>query len=370
MRCRQELMRNTVIRLGAIALSTLLASTLSVRLPTSPAAFTSTRLTWGADAFAQRSGGRAGGGSFRSSPRSSSPSRPSSGGGSSRPSGGYSGGYSSPSRPYGGGGPVIVPVPAGPPPVYYPPGGYGGYGSPYPTTTVTSGGSWIVGLIILFLLGSVGLPMIFAFIHALTQGSRAGIQRGDQELFNDIFTVSKVQVALLAQARSIQDDLNQMAEAIDTSTETGLLQLMQESVLALLRSPENWSHALVSSETVNGFEKADSLFSTLSLQERTKYSVETLTNVGGRRSSKTFTVNPDKGPASYILITLLVGSAHDQPLFPAVHSVQELQLALQKLASMPAEYVKVFEIIWTPQDPGDVLTYDELLTQYPDMVQL
>jgi len=269
---------------------------------------------------------------------------------------------------------VIVPVPAGPPPVYYPRGGYGGYGggygAPYPTTTVVSDGSWIVGLIILFLLGSVGLPMIFAFIRALSQGSRAGIQRGDQELYNDIFTVSKVQVALLAQARSIQTDLNQMAEAIDTSTETGLLQLMQESVLALLRSPENWSHALVSSETVNGFEKADSLFSTLSLQERTKYSVETLTNVGGRRSNKAFTVNPDKGPASYIVITLLVGSAHDQPLFSAVHSVQELQLALQKLASMPAEYVKVFEIIWTPQDPGDILTYDELLTQYPDMVQL
>jgi uncharacterized membrane protein len=212
--------------------------------------------------------------------------------------------------------------------------------------------------------------MVMAFIRALGRGSTAGGATGSNELDNAIFTISKVQVALLAQARPIQAELNQLASVLDTGTEQGLAQLMQESVLSLLRNPENWSHALVSSETVKGFEKADALFTNLSVAERSKYTVETLTNVGGRKLSKAFNPNAEKGPASYIVVTLLVGTAHDRPIFAPVHNVQELQQALQKLASIPAEYLKVFEVIWTPQDSGDTLTYDELLAQYPDMVQL
>ncbi len=326
--------------------------------PLSFEGFEGVQLRVGSAAWAQRSGGRAGGGSFRSSPsRPSSPSRSTT---PSRPT--------SPSRPsYGGGGPVVVPVPVGPPPVYYPNGGY--RTAPYPTTTVTHDGSgWIVGLVILLLLGSVGMPIVLAFMRALGRG--AGGATGSNELDNDSFTISKVQVALLAQARHIQTELNQLADVLDTGTAQGLTQLMQESILSLLRSPENWSHALVSSETVKGFDKADTLFSKLSVAERSKYTVETLTNVGGRKLSKAFNPNAEQGPASYIVVTLLVGTAHDRPIFEPIHSVQELQQALQKLASIPSEYLKVFEVIWTPQNAGDTLTYDELLAQYPDMVQL
>jgi uncharacterized membrane protein len=225
-------------------------------------------------------------------------------------------------------------------------------------------------LIILLLLAAVGLPMIMTFIRTLQRGSTGGISRQGQELYNDILTVSRVQVALLAQARTIQADLNQLADQISTDTPEGLLQLMQESALALLRSPENWSHASASSTVVKGFEKANALFSQLSVAERRKYMVETLSNVGGRRARKSYTADPDQGPASYIVITLLVGTAHDNPLFKSVHSVQELQQILEKLAAIPAEYLKVFEIIWTPQDPADTLSYDDLLAQYPDMIQL
>lgn len=321
---------------------------------------------------AARSGGRAGGGSFSSPSRSTSPSRPS--GGYSNPGGAYP---SYPSRrPAYGGGPVIVPVPVGPPPVYYPPNdGYypgGGYRSvpAYPTTTVGDDGSWIIGLIILLLLGTVGLNMVMVFIRTVQRGAIGGVSRQEQELYNDTLTVSKVQVALLAQARTVQAELNQLADELNTDAESGLMQLMQESALALLRTPENWSHALVSSATVKGFEQANALFSQLSVAERSKYKVETLTNVGGRRSKKTYTADPEQGPASYLVITLLIGTAHDNALFESVHSIQELQQTLEKIAAIPAAYLKVFEIIWTPQDPTDTLSYDDLLTQYPDMIQL
>jgi uncharacterized membrane protein len=70
------------------------------------------------------------------------------------------------------------------------------------------------------------------------------------------------------------------------------------------------------------------------------------------------------------VVTLLVGTAHDRPLFTEIRTVEALQTALQNLAAIPSEYLLVFELIWTPQDETDSLTYDELLTQYTDMVQI
>jgi uncharacterized membrane protein len=200
---------------------------------------------------------------------------------------------------------------------------------------------------------------------------RGGSGLGGGELENNTVTVSKVQVALLAQARETQLELNRIGTQIDTSTSEGLQELLQESVLALLRTPENWSHALGSSQTVKSLEAAEALFNQLAIAERSKFSVETLTNVGGNKKRyQEFKPDPDKGPASYIVVTLLVGTAHDQPLFQQIRTTEELKDVLQKLASLPADYLLVFELLWTPQEETDSFTYEELLTEYADMMQI
>ncbi len=194
---------------------------------------------------------------------------------------------------------------------------------------------------------------------------------GANAIENDIVTVSRVQVALLAEARTIQAELTTLSEQVDTSTAEGLLQLLQETALALLRLPENWSHVLGSSETLKTREAAEGLFNQVAIAERSKYTVETLTNVGGRVNRATnYQVDPDKDPASYIVVTLLVGSTHDQPLFTEVRTPEQLKEVLKVLASMPADHLLVFELLWTPQVESDSLTYDELLTEYTDMVQI
>ncbi|MCL6432889.1 MAG: DUF1517 domain-containing protein [Leptolyngbyaceae cyanobacterium HOT.MB2.61] len=377
-------------RLCAIATSAFVAGFVSVHFSPEKMGL---HLDLGSEAYARRSGGRSGGGSFRSAPSRSS------GSGGSSSGGGYSRPYSNPNpsweyRPYqrrGGSyrdpyynnrGPVILPVPAGPP--VYTPSVPPAYGDSYrgssdravPFNTASNPSSdddwwWlIVGLLLLGLSAPVIFMVVFSMMRARGGGIAGRGANPGQELSNSTVTVSKIQVALLAQARSIQTELTKLSLEIDTSTSEGLLQLLQESVLALLRSPENWSHALGHSETVSSLTQAEVLFNKLSIAERSKFSVETLTNVGGKVSRKELKPNPDEGPASYIVVTLLVGTAHDHPLFDKIRTTEELKQVLEKLASIPSEYLLVFELLWSPQEETDSLTYDELLTEYSDMVQI
>ncbi|MBF2026624.1 MAG: DUF1517 domain-containing protein [Oscillatoriales cyanobacterium C42_A2020_001] len=318
------------------------------------------QVTVGSEADARSSGGRSGGGSFRSSPSSSSSSSNSSSSSSSRSS---SSSYSSPgsrsySRPSDSyyrdrpNGTVVAPAP-------------GASSSATEDTTTAAEVFWIIGLIV---IGGIGITVL-AMLIMIWADTRSGKQSAN-DLDNTTFTVSKVQVALLAQAHAVQTELTQLTSEIDTSSHEGLYQLLQESVLILLRNSENWSHVLANSETVKSTEAAEALFNQLSITERSKFSVETLTNVSGKVRQRNFKPDPEEDPASYIVVTLLVGTDHDNGLFNDIRTEGMLKEALQKLAAISPEYLLVFELLWSPQAITDSLTYDELLTEYTEMLQI
>lgn len=287
-------------------------------------------------AYAKRSGGRSSGGSFNRTPsRSSGSSNRSSG--SSTPGGSTSDGYR------GGG--------------YYGGGYYGGgYRSGY-----SSGSSIVLWIVAFLLIGGIGF-----FIWYLLKTSK---KKGG-ELENDIVTISKIQVGLLAEGRAIQQQLTEIVQEGETDSIEGLHAQLQEAVLALLRMPENWSHVQASSQTVKTREEAEQVFNQLSIEERGKYTTETLTNASGKLVQKEFEIDPDKEPASYIVVTLLIGTADDKPLFMEIRSTEALSEVLNQIASLNADYLMRFELQWTPQAEGDSLTYDEMLLEYPKMLQI
>jgi uncharacterized membrane protein len=378
-------MRNSKLRFfGAAAAAFLMIQAVDVHVPSSPVGAS---INLSTEAFARTSGGRSRGGSFKSRSRPSSPSRsydsaPSRSAPSrSAPSGGsynrqndYR--YDRPS--YGGGGTVIVPVPV--------PNGGAVYSDPnrsydtrspnnYPNTAnsqTSSEDDWIMGLIFLAILGGVTFFVIFLILRSLkhSMGSTAGIGGAAGELDNDVVTISKIQVALLAQARQVQTELTEIVENYDPETPEGLLGQLQETTLALLRTPENWSHVQTSSQSVKGFDEAQRVFEQMSIAERSKFSVESLVRVGGKVTRRAIKLDPDEAPASYIVVTLLIGTAYDKPLFDEIHTTEQLTLALERIASISSDHLMVFELLWSPQDPSDSLTYDELLTEYSDMAQL
>ncbi|NER48334.1 MAG: DUF1517 domain-containing protein [Symploca sp. SIO1A3] len=285
-------------------------------------------------ALAARSGGRIGGGSFRVPSRSYSV-----------PNGGYR-------APVGGG--------------YYAPGG--GFGFPFLLPFFGFGGGF----------GSLFSILIFlAIANFLVKSIRSASNGGEISSYNNPkVSVARVQVGLLANARELQPELNELVLTADTGSAAGRAQVLQESTLALLRHPEYWVYGGSQSQQTN-LEAAEAKFNQLALTERSKFTKETLSNFNARLtegSGTTETLASDKDgellktetAGEYIVVTIVVGATGKLAL-PTINNSDELNQALQMIGGLSSERLLAMEILWTPQAEGDTLTADDLMAGYPDL---
>lgn len=274
------------------------------------------------NAFARRSGGRMGGGSF------SRPSRSMPSGGSRSPNSGYRGG--------------------------------GGFGFPLLIPFFGFGGGGLFTLLIFF--------GIISFIIRAFQNAGFGEGNGYSPT---TVSVAQVQVGLLASAKSLQEELNQLALSVDTSTEEGRVKICQEASLALLRHPEYWIYGTAES-TEENMDTAEAIFNKLSLMERSKFTEETLSNYENKiltsspsdNKSDLAKLNPENN--DYIMVTILVGVTGNLT-FPKINDSQDLRQALQVIGSIGGDRLLTIEVLWTPQAVDDTLSADDILTYYPDL---
>jgi uncharacterized membrane protein len=292
------------------------------------------------NALAARTGGRMGGGSFRA-PSSRTYAPP--GGGYRAPGGGYGGGYG-----YG-----------------YP---GGGIGFPFLFPFFGIGGGFG---------GLFGILIFFALANFLVQTFRRVGQGGDNDVpgySNPKISVARLQVGLLADARGLQKELNEIGLSADTGSAVGRAQLLQESTLALLRHPEYWVYGAAQSQQT-ALEAAEAKFNQLALAERSKFTEETLSNVNNQlREGTSKAALPGSGgqlvateaPGEYIIVTILLGTEGKLEL-PTINSSDELRQAIRQIGSVSSDRLLAVEILWTPQAEGDTLTTDDILAAYPDL---
>ncbi len=277
------------------------------------------------------SGGRIGGGSFRSAP--------------SMP------------RSYGGGG--------------FSGGGYrgGGIGFPFIVPIFGFGGGGLFGFLILMAVAGV-------VVNALRGGGSgpslggSGSELAYRPRPDGPVSIAQIQVGLLASARDLQDDLRRLAGSSDTSSSTGLQRVLQETSLALLRHPDLWVYASGEVGQVP-FASAESTFNRLSMQERSKLERELTANVAGRRFSEPAAVAPGASDAAsdFIVVTLLVASRRTLAIRGA-GSADDLRDSLQKLGAVGADDLLALEVIWQPEGAGEVLSTEQVITAYPDLQHL
>ncbi len=286
-------------------------------------------------ALAARGGGRIGGGSFRAPTRSlPAPSRGPSGYG-----GGYGGGY---------------------------PGG--GFGFPFLLPFFGFGGG-TGGLFSIFIAIAVANFLIRSF-----RSAGIGDDGASAYSSNPTVSVARLQVGLLAQARSLQTDLNQIAETADTGSSAGLTKVLQETTLSLLRHPEYWAYADAESDQTR-LTAAEQAFNQLAIAERSKFTGETLSNVNAQLSqapSKKALSGSDgelampDAPGEYIVATVLVASQGKFKL-PEISSPADMRQALNQIGAVSSEQLMAIEVLWTPQVSGETLTADELIAEYPNL---
>jgi uncharacterized membrane protein len=286
-------------------------------------------------ALAARSGGRIGGGSFRSPSRTY---RAPSGGGYRSPAGG---GYG-----YGG----------------------GGFGFPFLIPFFGFGGGFG---------GLFTILIFFAIANFLVKSFRsAGVGGGDSEYGYSPSTISvdKIQVGLLANARDLQKELDELAYKADTGTASGRAMVLQEATLALLRHPEYWVYGAAESYQA-GLDNAEAKFNQLALAERSKFIGETLSNVNSQLKQASQSTLPEGGgqlaelpdsSGDYIIVTVLVG-AEGKVQLPKINDSADMRQALQDIGGIGNERLLAVEILWTPQAKGDTLTSDDILANYPNL---
>jgi uncharacterized membrane protein len=281
------------------------------------------------------SGGRIGGGSFRSSPMPRSY-----GGGGGYGGGGYSRGY-----------------------------GGGGIGFPFLIPFFGFGGGGLFGFLIL--MAVVGL-----FANALRGGGGGGgaIATGDGGPISSYrpdgpVAIAQLQVGLLATARDLQQDLRGLAASADTSSSAGLQRVLQDTTLALLRHPDLWVYASAEVGQVP-FAAAESTFNRLSMTERSKLSREVTSNVGGQKlDDRPGVAGNADATSDYIAVTVLVASRSRLSLKP-LKADEDLREALRLLGSVSSTDLLALEVIWQPEGAGEVLSTEELLTAYPNLQHL
>lgn len=191
---------------------------------------------------------------------------------------------------------------------------------------------------------------------------------GNSEGYDEVVTVAKVQVGLMASARELQKDLERIADKADTDSPGGLHYILQETVLALMRNPDYCLYGFAKSKRERCAEDAETAFNQLSLQERTKFERETRVNVGGRsgRSSLADKKPYKEGQKELIVVTLLV-AADGSFKVPTVDSRTSLKQALSMMGAVRADDLLAVEVLWTPEEEDDHFTVEDLAYDYPTL---
>ncbi|CAL5004391.1 unnamed protein product [Urochloa decumbens] len=177
-------------------------------------------------------------------------------------------------------------------------------------------------------------------------------------------TVVKLQVALLGLAKSFQRDLNEIAEKVEASNQRWYKFILTETICSLRRHNNcciSSSLSVVVKDTNDSWEQH---FDKISIEERSKFDVETLYNLEGIKRKKSYSRKPDGFRNEYIVLTILV-AADGALRFPVVRNYADLEVVVEKLNSIPARQIQGIQVLWTPQDEKDVLSEEKLLEDYP-----
>lgn len=310
---------------------TILKSLKALQKPVVAAVLLGALLMYDPNSALAASGGRMGGRSFSSQSSRSSSSRS------------YTTQSPSPSFSYSA--PYYAPSPFGFS------GGGGVYVGPAVGVGVGAGSSFI-----LIMAGFAAFMLVSGF---LSDRSEEGVLTATEKT-----TVVKLQVGLLGLGRSLQRDLNRIAETADTSTPEGLSYVLTETTLALLRHPDYCISGYSSVDVKRSIESGEKRFNQLSIEERGKFDEETLVNVNNIKKQSTSSQRANGFSNEYIVITILVAAEGVHKL-PTINGSKDLKEALQKLGSIPLNKIMAVEVLWTPQNENDTLSERELLEDYP-----
>lgn len=183
-------------------------------------------------------------------------------------------------------------------------------------------------------------------------------------------TVGKIQVALTAGDRSpssILGLLERKARADDDSS-YGLARSAYDVCMALLRKEDDWVGACSQSQWFKGGDsgKAESTFNTWADKEGAKFEKEYIPESS----------NDDKvGGSTTVVVSMIIEIQGDATEFDGAGYTREAtKKVLSNIASdcmvEEGDNVNAVEIFWTPSDPEEVLSKNDMIIDFPELIDM
>jgi uncharacterized membrane protein len=247
--------------------------------------------------------------------------------------------------------------------------GWGGGGG----AVAGSGGSFgfggVLGILIILgivvVLGRVLLRNLAMARHDRLAASPSGMLGGER------YAVVKCQLALLSTARSLQHELQRHATTASTDTLGGLASALQDVVMALMRHSDYWRHGVIQVQQASTLDDAERSFNQVVSQERAKLSEELTVNVDGvQRQVPRATSTPSDEVGQYLVVTLIVATGFPEFTAYQTPSAKDIDSTLQRFSTLLTSDLLAFEVMWSPENPDDSLTEDELMAEYPELSAL
>jgi uncharacterized membrane protein len=180
--------------------------------------------------------------------------------------------------------------------------------------------------------------------------------------------VVKCQLALLSTARSLQRELQTYANAATTDTMAGLAAGLQDAVMALMRHSQYWRYGAVQVQHAATLDDAERAFNQAVSQERGKLSAELTVNIDGiRRQPSAPEAASSSEVGQYLVVTLIVATGYPDFTSYQTPSLKDIETTLQRLGNLLTSDLLALEVIWSPENPDDALTEDELIAEYPEL---
>jgi uncharacterized membrane protein len=233
------------------------------------------------------------------------------------------------------------------------------------------GGGFGFGSLIMLAVVGFGVVSVMRSLRRARAGGPAGLFGGgsddEEEVMADRAYVYKIQLGLGRSAREIQNSLARFAAEGDTSSETGLAALLQQTSLELMRHKDSIRYGSIDGSGPMSLTNGETKMNAAALAERSRFQVERVRGADGRvlRSDAVATESTDA--LEYLVITVVLATRQPVIQTKEVSDPGQLQAVLGELGGVPPSSILGLEVIWTPADPTDALSKDDLVTTYPEL---
>lgn len=147
--------------------------------------------------------------------------------------------------------------------------------------------------------------------------------------------------------------------------------LLSEASLTLLRRQNDWNSASFKGESFNG-GSAEQSFNKLAITERAKFESEN--SAASKNAGITNSIAEGKPTQAVVSIIVAIRGRSDVVNQKGVSNIPDVKQVLQTLASEAltdgGENIMAVEVLWTPSEPGDVLTERDIVEDYPELLRL